>query len=195
MEKFVGDLHQLNVKWNSAKTLPRGTVRLVRISEDNINRLCHMLITIDESNKPDDYTILPESLDDFKINRQLSKPELGRSRMQIHHILSKRKTYICIYALVLFLAGKLNDSNRSAITTAHPKALTEIYKVSATAILNVSTRISNTAHKFLHQAWLEMSSFIGECFGMRVYFAADCSMQLCCTFHCTIQYASMFKKL
>ncbi|TQS38262.1 hypothetical protein Golomagni_01238 [Golovinomyces magnicellulatus] len=141
-----------------------GTIKIVKITPENLQRLRAIFIQFDEKEKPD-YFILPHNaFDDFYIDRDLPRIKPNSACENLTYCYKEKSLYAHL-ALVIFLAGKkIEDINRTAITIARPKALIEKYRIPGIAILNGPAMISNHGHLFIHQAYIEMTKFTGECF-------------------------------
>ncbi|KAI0997380.1 hypothetical protein K3495_g10804 [Podosphaera aphanis] len=112
----------------------------------------------------DDPTLAPDAYSKFRLTWDLPAPDDNLISTTGIFCRSPKSLY-AHFSLVVFLAGKqITDSNRSAITTARPRALIEKFKIMGVDILNGPLRISDYSHTQVNQAWLEMSSFTHTCF-------------------------------
>ncbi|RKF63845.1 hypothetical protein GcM3_136017 [Golovinomyces cichoracearum] len=146
------------------KKLPRGMVKMTKIPLVTINALRHSFSNYNEETQPDDYQIPSDAFNDFSVGGELPSPHPNIACDNITYCRNAKSLY-AHFSLVVFLAGKLiDDANRTAITVARPKALIGKYKISGVEILNGTARISDHGHQFIHQAYLEMRAFTGECF-------------------------------
>ncbi|RKF80078.1 hypothetical protein GcC1_040033 [Golovinomyces cichoracearum] len=146
------------------KKLPRGMVKMTKIQLVTINALRHSFSIYNEETQPDDYQIPSGAFNDFLVGGELPSPHHNIACDNITYCM-KAKSLYAHFSLVVFLAGKLiDDTNRTAITVARPKALIGKYKILGVKILNGTARISDHGHQFIHQAYLEMSAFTGRSF-------------------------------
>ncbi|RKF62665.1 hypothetical protein GcM3_145021, partial [Golovinomyces cichoracearum] len=94
-----------------------------------LNTLRQLFVECDEETKPEDYQIAPNAFDNFLIGVEVPLPQMNTACDNITHC-KREKSLYAHFSLVIFLAGKLIDeTNRTAITVARPKALVEKYKI------------------------------------------------------------------
>ncbi|RKF83460.1 hypothetical protein GcM1_159010 [Golovinomyces cichoracearum] len=132
------------------ESLPLGMIKSTRIPMTTLTTLRQILVKFNEEDKPNDYRIAPDALDNFWIGGDNPSPQPIIACHNITFCRGERILY-AHFSLVVFLAGKLiDDLNRTAITVARPKALIEKYKLSSVEILNGNARMSDHAHQFIH---------------------------------------------
>ncbi|TQS37822.1 hypothetical protein Golomagni_01692 [Golovinomyces magnicellulatus] len=137
--------------------LSRVTVKTSRITPENLSKLRDLFTKFDEKDKPDDYTYPQDAFDNFNIDGDLPQMKPGSTCDNITYSRREKSLYAHL-SLVIFLAGKkIEDINRTIITIARPKVLIEKYRIPGTATLNGPAMISK-------HAYLEMTTFTGECF-------------------------------